>query len=225
MRLGGGSSLSRCVGEADAKLQDLRYAVVDVETTGVGAEVDRVIEVAVVPVVQGTIGDLHHWLVNPGRRIPPVVTRLTGIDSGMVRSAPRFAKVAGAVRRVLGGHLFVAHNAGFDWNFLQAEFARLGGPPMVGHRLCTVRLARVLLPRLRRHSLDHISAYLGIENPARHRAWGDALATARVLVRLVEMAQSRGLTTLHSLLEYTATRRPRRLRRALPAAAEWQEAP
>lgn len=225
MRLGGGSSLSRCVGEADAKLQDLRYAVVDVETTGVGAEVDRVIEVAVVPVVQGTIGDLHHWLVNPGRRIPPVVTRLTGIDSGMVRSAPRFAKVAGAVRRVLGGHLFVAHNAGFDWNFLQAEFARLGGPPMVGHRLCTVRLARALLPRLRRHSLDHISAYLGIENPARHRAWGDALATARVLVRLVEMAQSRGLTTLHSLLEYTATRRPRRLRRALPAAAEWQEAP
>ncbi|HWP01940.1 MAG TPA: 3'-5' exonuclease [Gemmatimonadaceae bacterium] len=225
MRWGRSSSLSRCNGEADAKLQDLRYAVVDVETTGAGANANRVIEVAVVPVVQGTIGDVHHWLVNPGRPIPPPITRLTGISSAMVRSAPRFGQVAGAVRRVLGGRLFVAHNAGFDWNFLQAEFARVGGPLMVGHRLCTVRLARALLPRLRRHSLDHISGYLGIENPARHRAWGDALATARVLVQLIEMAQSRGLTTLHSLSEYTAKRRPRRLRRALPAAAEWEEAP
>lgn len=221
----GGSSFSRYSGEADATLQDLRYAVVDVETTGTGAQVDRVIEVAVVPVVQGTIGDVHHWLVNPERPIPPTITRLTGISSAMVRSAPRFGQVAGAVRRVLGGRLFVAHNAGFDWTFLQAEFARVGRPLMVDHRLCTVRLARALLPRLRRHSLDHIAGYLGIENPARHRAWGDALATARVFVRLMELAQSRGLTTLRSLLGYLAERRPRRLRRALPTAAEWEEAP
>src|SRR5581483_4036251 len=97
---------------------------------------------------------------------------------------------------VLEGSVFVAHNAGFDWRFLSAEIQRATRRPLQGRQLCTVRLARRMLPQVRRRNLDALCYHYGIDNAARHRAGGDALATAQILVRLLDAARDRGCHTL-----------------------------
>lgn len=207
---------------APRRIGDLSYVVVDVETTGTSPWLgDRVTEVAAVTVRGGEIAEIWETLVNPLRSIPPRITALTRITAAMVQDAPTFAQIAPEVARTLEGRLFVAHNASFDWRFLSVEMSRATGNQLCGERLCTVRLARVLLPQLRRRSLDALSHYYGIENRARHRAGGDAVATAHILIRLLEGAGERGCETLDDLRALTRPApRGRRKRRGLPGAAD-----
>jgi len=197
------------------------FVVVDVETTGTGARRgDRVTEVAAVRVAGGAILPLFHSLVNPGRPIPYYITQLTGIDDALVRDAPAFTDIAGELAAHLAGRVFVAHNAAFDWGFLAAEYSRIAvGDPdafasLVPTRLCTVRLARRLLRHLPRRNLDAVCWHYGIQNDGRHRALGDAHATARVLLRLLSDAERAGMWSLESLTQRAPRRRP--LPRALP---------
>ena len=161
--------------------------MIDVETTGMhpGAG-DRVTEVAVVIVRGGTLAERFESLVNPQRPIPPFITSLTHISWEMVKDAPTFADLAPDLVRFLDGHVFVAHNADFDWRFVRAEVQRATGKRLSGPKLCTVRLARRVLPHLPSRRLDALMFHYGIDNDARHRALGDADATARILLRLLE---------------------------------------
>ena len=195
-----------------ARLDGLSYVVVDVETTG-GRPLqgDRITEIAAVVVQRGEIVDVFESLVNPRRSIPPWITRLTNISWSMVKDAPPFGALCDKVLAVLGGHVFVAHNARFDWTFINAEIERATGRTLDGPRLCTVKLARKLLPELRRRSLDYVAMHYGVEIHGRHRAAGDAIATARVLVRLLAAARERGCETWHDL-ERLLTAVPRRRR-------------
>lgn len=215
-----------------SSLQDLSYAVVDVESTGGRPErgrygPDRVIEVAIVTVRDNAIEDVFETLVNPQRPIPPFVSRLTGIWAETVREAPLFAEVANDVARRLDGHVFVAHNMKFDWRFVSAELARAGAGRLRAPRLCTVRLARRLLPHLRRRSLDHVAHHYDVEITARHRAGGDAVATARCLIRLLRDADRQGITTwseVQSMLAMPVPPGPKRRRRsALPTQVQHEE--
>jgi DNA polymerase III subunit epsilon len=203
------------------RLTRLSYVVVDVETTGTAHQRgDRVTEVAAVVVTDGRIGETFHTLVNPERPIPRYITQLTGISWAMVKDAPRFRDVSGRVRDLLGDHVFVAHNAPFDWGFVNMEMDRAGHDPLTNEQLCTVRLARRLLSHLPRRSLDHVTAHYGISIDGRHRALGDALATAHVLHHLLDDAFARGCDTwsdLDRLLRPGLA--PRRRRSALPRPA------
>jgi DNA polymerase-3 subunit epsilon len=201
----------------DRSLETMGFAVVDVEATGTSAlGGDRIMEVAVVEVKAGQCRVLFDSLINPERPIPSFVTSLTGISWEMVRNAPTFAEIAPQLAGVLEGNIFVAHNAGFDWRFVSTEMLRATGRPLVGTRLCTVRMAKRLLPTLRRRSLDHVSAHYGIINHARHRAGGDAVATAEVLRRLLRLACDLGVETLDELQAHMRGPMTRRkLRRAL----------
>ncbi|MDQ3951143.1 MAG: 3'-5' exonuclease, partial [Gemmatimonadota bacterium] len=197
-----------------ARLDALSYVVVDVETTG-GRPLhgDRITEIAAVVVHRGEIVDMFETLVNPRRSIPRWITSLTNISWSMVKDAPPFEALCDKVLNVLGGHVFVAHNARFDWSFVSAEVERAMGRTLDGPRLCTVRLARKLLPHLRRRSLDYVAMHYGVEIQGRHRAAGDAVATARVLLRLLAAARERGCETwqdLDLLLAAPRQRRPRR---------------
>ena len=176
------------------RLDALEFAVVDVETTGSMRE-DRVMEIACVHVAGGRIGAKYSTLVDPGTWIPPYISRMTGIDEAMVAAAPRFEQVAAVVRRALSGRVFTAHNARFDWRFVAAEMRRARAEAPSGERLCTVRLAKRIVPGLRRFGLDALIEYYGLECRARHRAWGDALVTAEVLLRLLDGADRRGIET------------------------------
>jgi len=183
-------------------LSDLRFAVVDVETTGMSARHgDRMTEVAVVHVDGETARAevAFETLLNPGVPIPPRITMLTGIDDALVRNAPRFEDVADNVLAALSGRIFVAHNVRFDWAFVRAEVERACGVAPRVQRLCTVRLSRALVPELERRDLDTVRIFFGIETDRRHRASGDALVTAAVLQRLLKRARDRGIQTWHTL--------------------------
>ncbi len=179
----------------------LDFAVVDVETTGSPYHRGhRVTEVAVVLVEGGVVSDSFVTLVNPGRRIPKRIQALTGITDQMVARAPHFDAVAEEVAARLAGRVFVAHNAPFDWGFVEAELLAASGEVPEVTRLCTVRLARALLPQLRRHHLDSVAGHFDVTIEGRHRAYGDALATARILLRLLDEAALQGATDLVGLI-------------------------
>jgi DNA polymerase III subunit epsilon len=204
------------------RIDTLSYVVVDVETTGTSALFgDRITEVAAVVVRDGAITDVFETLVNPQRPIPYFVTALTHITWDMVKDAPTFEQVAPRLMSALAGHVFTAHNAKFDWRFVSTEILRATGNRIQGRQLCTVKLAKKLLPQLPRRSLDHLSRYYGVTNRARHRAGGDALATAECLVKMLQHANDAGLHTWADLQRFAGARAPRKSRRksALPAPA------
>lgn len=201
-------SLDPSAAALGASLADLSFAVVDVETTGGPFDRGhRITELAIVEVQGGRIVDEYRTLVNPGRRIPPTVSALTGITDAMVAEAPYFDHVAEEVLRRLEGRVFVAHNVAFDWHFVSAQLLdALGQEPDVP-RLCTVRMVRRLVPAVRRRNLDVVARYFGVEIQGRHRAYGDALATARVLLRLLDEVGGRGIHDLDGLQRLLRRRR------------------
>jgi DNA polymerase-3 subunit epsilon len=222
----------------DDRLLDLSFAVVDVETTG-GSPFSghRITEIAAVTVTGGEVRDVYETLVNPERVIPPQIVRLTGITAEMVRDKPPFRTIAGDVVDALRGHVFVAHNVTFDWRFVSAEVERAAGVGLDGRRLCTVRLARKLLPHLRSRSLGYVADWYGADafaqryfegrhgtgRPWRHSAAGDAVATAHCLVRLLHDAHDRGVRTWGELDRWLSggTGAARRRRRsAMPGAVD-----
>jgi len=213
--------------ESAGSLLDVSFAVVDVETTGTSPVAgDRITEIAIAQVRGGEVVDVYAQLVNPQRPIPPYITQLTRISWEMVRDQPTFREIAPTVVDRLAGHVFTAHNASFDWRFVGEELDRGVGHLLAGPKLCTVRLARVLLPDLPRKSLDHVTRYFGIEIEARHRAEGDAVATAQALVRMLRIAENEGVRSwpaLEKLLSTPSAKRRLttrdRRRRAFPLPA------
>jgi len=161
------------------------YAVIDIETTGGSARLERITEIAVY-IHNGTrVVEEYSTLINPERNIPYFITSLTGITNEMVEDAPKFFEVARKLVELTEGKIFVAHNAMFDYSFVRQEFSMLGynfKRPL----LDTVALSRKLLPGHRSYSLGNLCKELGIEITGRHRASGDALATVRLLELLLE---------------------------------------
>jgi DNA polymerase-3 subunit epsilon len=202
-------------------LREEEWVVVDLETTGGSPKRGhRVTEVAAVAVSRGEIRGTWCSLVNPGRRIPGMITSLTGITEQMVAEAPRFHEVADRVSQEIRGRVFVAHNAAFDWRFMGWEMQQATGMAPVGRTLCTVRLARKLLPELPSRNLDSLTHYFGVEIEHRHRALDDAVATARVLIRLIEMLEDRGAEDWEGLQGLLRRRARRKKRKASPQSME-----
>jgi DNA polymerase-3 subunit epsilon len=211
-----------CAGthDDDVLIRTLEFAVVDVETTGGSWDGgDRVTEICAVRVRgDGKVIDEFRTLVNPERPIPFKIAALTNITGDMVHLAPRFAEVTGEVARVLSGAVFVAHNAQFDWAFVSAELDR-AGRPLNGRRLCTLRLARKVVPEVRYRSLDALSYFFDVHNEARHRAYGDARATARIFRRLLDRLDTLEIARWNELQTLLRRRARRRKRIASPHCA------
>jgi len=205
-------------------LEQESFAVVDVESTGSRHTAgDRITEIAIVLVKNGVATTTFETLINPDRPIPPMISSLTNITSSMIRNAPRFRDVCDQLIGALEGHIFVAHNATFDWRFINAEIERARGRRMHGRTLCTVRMAKKLAPQIRRKNLDAVAYHYGIDIVGRHRAGGDARATAEVLLRLLKAADEHEIQTfadLDQLLRQPARRRRKKRRPpALPHSA------
>lgn len=150
-------------------------AIIDLETTGMTATADRITEIGIVTVVDGKVSDEWSTLVNPECSIPEEIQALTGITNDMVRDAPMFRHIARDVHARLAQHLFVAHNARFDYGFVKNEFRRLD-MKFSAEVLCTVRLSRRLYPQYKSHALDALRERHQLTTDGRHRALGDARA-------------------------------------------------
>ena len=161
------------------------YAIIDVETTGTSAAHGKLTEIAIVLHDGVAVKESFTTLINPECSIPFHITRLTGITNEMVANAPKFYEVARKIIELTAGRIFVAHNAMFDYTFVKEEFKRLGYE-FKRKTICTVKLGRKLIPGHRSYSLGNICADLGIQITDRHRAIGDALATAKLFEILVQ---------------------------------------
>lgn len=176
----------------------MKFAIVDIETTGSTRKERGITEIAVV-ITDGK-NVLNQWssLINPMESIPPRIVALTGIHDAMVEDAPTFEEVALDLHTLLSDAVFVAHNAGFDYAFIRGHFEALG-MTFQRPKLCTVRLARKAIPGLPRYGLGALCDSLGIVHTNRHRAMGDALATAELFHRM--FATSRGSLAMDEALK------------------------
>jgi DNA polymerase-3 subunit epsilon len=162
----------------------LRYAVVDIETTGNGPKGQKITEISALIFDGKKIVDEFTSLVNPEQNIPAFITNLTGITNAMVRNAPKFYEIAKKVAEITKDTIFVAHNVNFDYNIIHAEFKSLGFD-FKRKKLCTVRLTRKIIPGLGSYSLGAICSAEKIPINGRHRAKGDAEATVELFRRLL----------------------------------------
>jgi len=165
------------------------YAVIDIETTGGSALHEKITEIAIFLFDGEKITGEYVTLINPEKAIPPFITRLTGISDETVKDAPKFYEVARNIIEATEDCIFVGHNVLFDYGFVKHEFKQLGynyKRPV----LCTVKLARKLMPGFRSYSLGNLCNSLGIQIEDRHRAAGDARATVEVLRRLLNIDPS-----------------------------------
>ena len=161
------------------------YAVVDIETTGSYAAANGITEIAIVIHDGKQVINFYESLVNPHIPIPYFIERLTGITNEMVANAPSFEEIAAQVYELLQDKVFVAHNVNFDYSFVKHHLDS-AGYELNNKKLCTVRLSRKVLPGLNGYSLGKLTQQLGINHTMRHRAGGDALATADLLAMIVE---------------------------------------
>lgn len=179
------------------------FVVVDVETTGMSPVDDRITEVAMMRVQDGALTDEFSTLVNPLVTIPAFITSMTGIDNVMVQDAPTAREIVPFMAEFLHNAVFVAHNAPFDWGFLTHTAQRERGVHLSNPQLCTVRLANRILPQLPSKSLGPLAEFLNVKIPDRHRASGDAYATALILVKFLSYLQKReGLRTVNEVLDF-----------------------
>nr|WP_246366867.1 ATP-dependent DNA helicase DinG [Paraliobacillus salinarum] len=164
-----------------------KYIIVDLETTGhKPRNGDRMIEIGIVVLEEGSIVNQYTTLINPNVEITPFIENLTGISNSHVQQAPSFEEVALEIRAYFQEGYFVAHNVPFDLGFLNAEFERVGIETIQLPILDTVELSRILLPQAPSYKLEHLGKQLSLTHDAPHRALSDALVTAHLLNFLLE---------------------------------------
>ena len=161
------------------------YAIVDIETTGGSAGNEKITEIAIITHDGKKIVDRYSTLLNPEKPIPEFIQRFTGITDYMVQNQPKFYEVAKEILELMEGKIFVAHNVNFDYSFVKREFESLGFS-FKKDTLCTVKLSRKIIPGFPSYSLGKLCNALGIGLENRHRALGDALATAELFTLLKE---------------------------------------
>ncbi len=163
------------------------FAIIDIETCGgkFNYPNGRITEICILIHDGLTVVEKFSTLINPECYISPLYTDITGITNQMVAGAPKFSQVAKKIHELTDGRTFVAHNVSFDYNFIRDEFASLGFH-FHRNKLCTVQLSRKLIPGHKSYGLGKICEALNIPNNARHRAEGDAVATAKLFDMLLE---------------------------------------
>lgn len=161
------------------------YAVVDIETTGGFAANHGITEIAILIYDGKQVINRYQTLINPHQTIPIYIQALTGIDNDMVSTAPDFREVAEEIYSLLHDKIFVAHNVNFDYSFVKHHLDTCGYA-LNCKKLCTVRLSRKLFPGFPSYSLGKLCSSLAVPLTNRHRADGDASATAIILGMLIE---------------------------------------
>lgn len=172
--------------EQDRELADDVYVVFDVETTGLSAVYDKIIELAAVKVKDGEIIDRFESFANPHQPLSQTTTDLTGITDEHVKDAPEIEDVLRDFHQWMDDDILVAHNASFDMGFLNTGFDRIDLGKASNPVIDTLELARFLVPELKNHRLNTLCKHFDIELTQHHRAIYDAEATGYLLWKLVK---------------------------------------
>ena len=179
-------------------IQQAEYIVFDLETTGLSARHDRIIEFGAVRMYRGNIMETKDFFVNPGMKLPEHIRTLTNIRQEDVDNARTFAEVKDELLDFIKGKVLVAHNASFDFSFLNEELKRIGQPELDNTVIDTLDLAKQLLKNMHGYRLGRIAKHYGIDynEEVAHRANYDAEVLAKVFNLMLKDVQSRGVTRL-----------------------------
>lgn len=178
-------------------LNIMKFAVIDVETTGLNPLTDRIIEIGIVFIEDGSEVSRYSQLIHPGRRLPSTISSLTGITANMIEESPLFEEVASQISEMTTGYILVGHNVHFDYSFVKNEM-RKSGLSFSRKTICTAELSRLFFPSKKSHSLKSLCRNFAITNTQPHRALPDAAATA---LAFMEMKNRFGENFINFLLK------------------------
>ena len=183
---------------------DAPYVVFDIETTGLSAEKNKIIEIGAVKVIDGKIVEKFSQFVNPKVPIPFEIEQLTSIKDEMVMDAPTIEEVLPRFMEFCKDAVMVAHNADFDMSFIKknCDLQNITYDFTIAD---TVALARFLMPQLNRYKLDTIAKALNVSLENHHRAVDDAGCTAEIFVKFIAMLKERGIENLDDLNNVAST--------------------
>jgi DNA polymerase III epsilon subunit family exonuclease len=212
--------------KTQTNIADTTFIVCDVETTGLSPHQGRITEISLIKIRDEEIVDKFTTLLNPRQHIPAMITRLTGITNEDVMNKPTFEETAQRIASFINDTestctVFVGHNASFDYSFLRESFLRMKKPPDFDLKsICTCKLARRLLPKLKSKSLGNVSEHLGINMKKKHRAYDDTIAAAKILLHFLDVLQTEyEFDTIEDVIKfqnskiYTADRKSPALKR------------
>lgn len=179
----------------------MRFISFDLETTGFIAGVDRIVEIGAIRFVNGIPEATFCTLVDPKIEIPEAASRVNGISNEMVRGKPTIDRLLESFSAFCGGDILVAHNANFDFQFLNSDIIRLEAPAPKGVILDTCNIARKVLPGLPNYKLGTLIQHLKIESSNFHRAEEDATYCGHLFLRLInKMTGSLELPPIENLI-------------------------
>ncbi|MEW9501268.1 PolC-type DNA polymerase III [Jeotgalibacillus marinus] len=188
--------------DADRSLEEANYIVFDVETTGLSAVYDKIIELAAVKIHGGEVIDKFERFANPHHPLSATTINLTGITDDMVRNAPEIEDVLKDFHEWAKNDVLVAHNASFDMGFLNVGYKRIGLGKATNPVIDTLEFARFLHPEMKNHRLNTLAKKFEVELTQHHRAIYDAEATGYILVKMLKKAQEREIYNHNQLNDY-----------------------
>jgi len=178
------------------------YIVLDIETTGLSKNYHKITEIAAIKFKDNRAVDKFDMLVNPECYIPSFITNLTGITNDMVKSQPTIKDVAPKLYTFLENSTIVAHNATFDYGFIEYNLMKHLNRKVLNPKICTKKLANRILPNLSNKKLGTICNYFQIENETAHRAMSDVKATAQVFQCFTQILLNNGIRTHNELIRF-----------------------
>ncbi len=185
------------------EIDNCEFSVLDFETTGTSSKTARVIEIGIVKVKNLKVIENYSSLIHPKMNIPYYISNLTGITDDDLNGAPFFEDIAEEILDFIGDSVITAHNIQFDHSFLKSEFTRAGLQPPLNPTLCTLKLARKLLPAIPSKALGKVAQHLRITHKNVHRALGDATVTAKILIKFLDMLKNdHGIETINEVINF-----------------------
>ncbi|OFZ19857.1 MAG: DNA polymerase III subunit epsilon [Bdellovibrionales bacterium RBG_16_40_8] len=164
----------------------MQFVSFDLETTGFIAGVDRIVEIGAVRFVNGQVESLFTTLIDPQMPIPEAATKVNGITNDMVYGKPKIESILEPFAEFCSNDLLVAHNANFDFQFLNSDIIRLETAAPRGVILDTCSMARRVLPGLPNYKLGTLVQHMKIESAKFHRAEGDATYCGQLFIKMIE---------------------------------------
>ena len=180
-------------------LKGLSFCVIDLETTGGNHENDQIIEIGMVRVSGLEVCDEKNFLIDPEMRIPDFIQKLTSIRQKDVEGCPKIEEVIEEIIDFIGDDIIVAHNISFDLPFLNSVLKRLGRPELENRNLCTNVMTKHMIPEIMSSNLNYMSQLFEIDHSKAHRAYDDARATAKLLLKFLDIFIKKGIKKINQL--------------------------
>jgi DNA polymerase III subunit epsilon len=180
-------------------LTSLKFCVIDLETTGGNPETEKIIEIGMVIIEERKLTEERSYLVNPEKEIPEFVQKLTGIKKSDVDHMPKIEEVIDEIVAFIGDSILVAHNTSFDIPFINGVLKKLGKPILDNKVICTNIMTKYMIPDIMSSNLNYMSQLFNISHSQAHRAIEDAKATGNLLLKFLDIFESKNIRKVNQL--------------------------